>query len=326
MNTPTRIALRRLCSVWTLTAILCCTTPLGAAYELFSEPFEDTNFSARGWYDGPRGGLSSSEHVPGSSKSFECIIQAGTKSCSGGSPRRVKFAPTESIYLSYWIKHSTNWSGGLHQFFFLTTDNGDYDGPAYTRLTAYVEQGSAGRLVMYIQDGQNVDKARVGQNLVNITENRALAGCNGDSDGYGNGGCFDCGGGDWCNAKDKYSLSTTFFADAPGALCLGIPCYKSDWHQIEAYYKMNSVVAGKGQRDGLIRLWYDGQLILDRDQVMLRTGRNPNQKFNQMILSPDFATNNAPSSTMTFWIDNLRLGTDRPMIALDAPNNLRIIP
>lgn len=146
------------------------------------------------------------------------------------------------VYVSVWVKHSTNWTGSdklyhPHQFYLLTNQNDAYSGLSWTALTAYLEQNE-GVPSLRLQDGQNVDLARVGQNLVGLTESRAVTGCNGDSDGSGAGECYACADG-YRNGKN-WRAGAVYFADAAG------PRYKGDWHHVEAFFRLNSVVDGKG--------------------------------------------------------------------------------
>lgn len=302
-----------------LPAVTFSAAPLVSA-NLFEEPFEDTNYSSRGWYDSDGGALSSTEHISGSTKSFECRFPAGSQQCSGGTPGRILFQETDSVYVSYWIKHSTNWTGSNqpyhpHEFLLLTNQNGQWDGPAWTHLTGYIEDNE-GIPVLVIQDGQNIDKTKIGQNLVNVTENRSVAGCNGDSDGYGDGDCYPVGS-DYWNGK-VWKAGKVYFSDTAGSY------YKGDWHHVEAYFKLNSIVSGKGIADGSLKYWYDGQLIMDRNAVVMRTGQYPSMKFNQLLLLP-WIGDGSPVD-QTFWIDNLVVATGQPGTFLSPPSNLRILP
>lgn len=72
---------------------------------LLCEDFEDTNFADRGWYDEPRGVLSSDEHAPGSNYSLQCTYLKGERVCEGGTPARHLFAPTDQIYFEFWVKY-----------------------------------------------------------------------------------------------------------------------------------------------------------------------------------------------------------------------------
>ena len=292
---------------------------LGLAEPLFQESFEDTNFASRGWYDSSGGILSSAEHISGSTLSFECkFLQGGTK-CTEGTPARHLFTETSSIYISYYVKYSANWQGSNkpyhpHEFYLLTNVDSIYIGPSRTHLTAYIEQNE-GIPRLQIQDALNIDATRAGQNLVNITELRAVAGCNGDSDGYGPGDCWTCGGGR-CNEKVALARNI-YFQDAPGAF------YKNDWHHVEAYFELNTVVDGKGVPNGIMQYWYDGNLVISYDKVMFRTGQHPNMKFNQLLISPYIGDGSPVEQTM--WIDNLTVLTSRVNIQPPPPQNLRVI-
>jgi hypothetical protein len=301
---------------------------------LLQETFEDRNYAARGWYDSTGGALSTVEKFAGAS-SFECRFPAGATNCVGGDIARHKFADTDSVYVSYYIKHSANWVGSgksyhPHMFLFHTNLDGDYVSPAYTHLTAYVENNylSNGVPQFLIQDGQNIDETRVGQNLVGVTENRAVAGCNGDSDGYGNGQCYLSGTVHW-NGK-VWPAGTGFFDSTPGS-----PRYKGSWHLIEVFFQLNSVAGGIGQRDGIVRYWYDGSLLMEHTDIVFRTGAHSTQKFNQVDLLPYIGDGSPVDQTM--WIDNLAVATARlsppppPPTSTGAPQapanlNLRVVP
>ena len=276
----------------------------GADVTLFQEPFEDTNFASRGWYDTTGGGLSTTVKYAGT-RSLECHFLVGGMTCNGGNPGRRLFTETDSVYLSYYIKHSTNWVGSgqayhPHMFYFLTNQDGAYSGLAYTHLTSYVEE-VGGVPTFIIQDGVNIDETRIGVDLTNVTEQRAVAGCNGDSDGYGNGTCYVAGRAHW-NGKSWTPGGQVYFNSTPGS-----PYYKGDWHHVEVYFKLNSLVGGKGAKDGIIRYWYDGTPIMNHSNVVFRTGSNPTMKFNQLVISP-WIGDGSPAD-QTYWIDNLTIAT-----------------
>ena len=304
--------------------ILFSLPSLSSGGTLFQETFDDANFASRGWYDGGLL-LSNTEHLNGSISSAEFFFkQGGTKPTSGGAVRK-KFLETDALYVSYYVKYSADWEGanlpvGPHEFLILTNLNGDWDAPAYSHLTAYIEQNE-GTPLLSIQDGQNIDEARVGQDLTSITEQRAVAGCNGDSDGYGDGSCYPVVAAQGMvhrNGK-SWKAGAVYFQDTPG------PSYKSGWHFIEAYFKLNSVVNGKGVADGAIQYWFDGVLIIDRNNVMIRTGQHPNMKFNQFMIAP-YMGDGSPID-QTFWVDNLTVATSRGTTGAappSPPKNLRV--
>src|SRR5262249_16483834 len=146
------------------------------------------NVASRGWYDNTSVALSSAQHAPGSTNSLEYTFNQGATNPTAGSTLRHKFTASDSVYLSYWVKYSTNWVGSQkpyhpHEFYLLTNMDGDWPGLSFDYLTTYIEQ-NGGTPLIGIQDGSNVDQSKIGVNLVGVTENRGVAGCNGSSDGY----------------------------------------------------------------------------------------------------------------------------------------------
>lgn len=270
---------------------------------LFEELFEDTNWTARGWYDGPQMEITDSEHIPGSGHS--CVWhwkKAGDIGVSGKGGR-VLFTPVTNVILSYHIKHSANWKWtGVdwhpHELHFITNVDPPYIGPAYTHLTFYVEVVNGVPRVA-IQDGRNMDESRVGQNLVGVTENRAVAGGNGDSDGHGEGHYYRSG--DVHRNGKHWEPGKIHFGDEPG------PYYKGDWHHIKVRFQLNSVVDGVGIKDGVIQYWFDGKLIMDYHNVVFRTGQHPDMKINQFLMAPYFGP--GVPHEQRIWIDDLRIYT-----------------
>jgi hypothetical protein len=283
------------------------------AVTLFQERFEDANLKARGWYDNTVLVLSSAEHIPGSTRSAEFHWPRGARTPDTGGAIRRKFTPSDAVYVSYWVKYSTNYTGSNkpyhpHEFLLMTTKNGDWDGPAFTRLTGYIEHNE-GTPVLAIQDGQNIDQSRIGQDLRAITENRAVAGCNGnDADGYDSVSCYLSGASHW-NGK-VWKAGQVYFQDARG------PYYKSDWHHVAAYLKLNSISNGVGLRDGEIKYWYDDLLVIARTNIVMRTGANPDMKWNQFLVAP-YIGDGAPVE-QTMWVDDLLLATARPVTDADS--------
>ncbi len=273
---------------------------------LFTEDFEDNNFTSRGWYDNNKLYVITAEHIPGSTSAIEFRFLNGAKTPTTSGGVRRKFTASESVFLSYWVKYSANWEGSNrpyhpHEFSFLTNIDGDYIGPAATHLTTYIEQNE-GTPMLSIQDALNIDETRIGQNLFGVTENRAVAGCNGSSDRYPMGDCY-LSGSTHRNGK-SWKANKIFFSDSTGKY------YKNDWHFVEAYFKLNSIVVGKGVADGIIRYWFDGDLIIDAPEVMMHTGQHPNMKFNQFMIAP-YIGDGSPVEQM-MWIDNLTVATGRP--------------
>ena len=286
---------------------LVCLPVLARADVLFQEQFDDTNLSSRGWYD-PQGSgstISTTEHIPGSTGSFECRFTPGATGCSGGAPRRHAITPTDRVYISFWIKHGGTWAGSgrdyhPHIIYLLTNQNGTWDGLSYDHLTAYMEENE-GFPAMAIQDGQNIDESRIGTNLIGVTENRSVAGCNGTAPNMGQHqvDCYVSGSVHWNDTN--WRAGTAYFFDA---------AQKTNWHFVEGYYQLNTVVNGIGRQDGILRYWYDGQLVIDRSNIIMRTGKYPGMLFNQFVLAP-WIGDGSPAD-QTFWIDDLTVGTARP--------------
>lgn len=283
----------------------------------FTEGFEDTNFASRGWYDITTGTLDTTERYSGNS-SLRCTYNAGGTSCT--APKRRKFPESDSVYVSYRVKYSTNFVGSgqgyhPHEFYFLTNLNGDYDGLAFDYLTLYLEShwssSSSGVMQVGFQDGQNIDQSRRGQNLIGVTENRAVAGCNGSPSGYA-GDCYNRGDGVYVNGV--FLGTSQVFTSAN----------KSNWNHVEAYYRLNSISNGIGQADGIIRVWFNNSLVFERTNAILRTGQRSTMKLNQFIFAPWIGDGSPVTQTM--WIDDLVVASERPGSgsALAAPTDLRI--
>jgi hypothetical protein len=272
---------------------------------LFQEHFEDSNLRGRDWYDNTTPLLTATGHIAGSSRAVEYRFTAGATRPTAGSPLRRKFAPTDSVYLSYYVKYSADWVGSgrpyhPHEFHFLTNLDNDWVGLSFTRLTVYIEQ-TGGIPLIAIQDGANVDQSRIGQDLTAVTEHRGVAGCNGSSDTFPDN-CYQAGG-SYVNEK-KWKAASQLFTDAPGR------SYKGDWHFVEAHIKLNTVAEGKGARDGVIQYWFDRQLVIDRSDVVLRTGSSASMRFNQFVIAPYIGDGSPVAQSM--WVDDLTVATSRP--------------
>lgn len=294
----------------TIFVTLAVSSVNAASAVLFQEDFEDTDFASRGWYDSPGGTLSSTEATPGSTKSFECRFASGGQVCAGGTPSRHLFTATDSIYVSYYVKYSANWEGSNtyyhpHEFFIMTNEDSAFWGPSTSHLTAYIEQNE-GKPLLLLQDALNIDNAQPNVDLTGITENRGIAGCNG-----GGGTCW-YDGSIWRNEK-VWPASMVYFQDTAGAY------YKNDWHHVEGYFKLNTVSAGVGVADGVMKYWYDGVLIISDSSVIMRTGQYPNMMFNQFLMSPYIGDGSPVDQTM--WVDDLVVSTTAP--APSPPTNLR---
>jgi hypothetical protein len=88
------------------------------------------------------------------------------------------------------------------------------------------------------------------------------------------------------------------------------PGYKGDWHHVEVHFKLNTIQNGIGQLDGSAQYWFDGTLVIDRQNVLLRTGAHPTMKFNQFLLAPYIGDGSPVAQTM--WLDDLVVRSAKP--------------
>ncbi len=316
--------------------MLCQLSPsLQAQNILLSEDFETGDFAAKGWYDGFPDQRTTAEYKNGSHSYEGHFAQGATTSGAG----RHLFTPTEKLYMSYWVKYSTDYVGSgvayhPHEWNILTTEDWEYQGPSDTYLSMYIEQ-NAGRPILAMQDSKNVDPNCI------LLNNNSIVGCNGDFDTYAfsenrsvcscNGligdldrrDCFPSSG----NTHGYYSsrawaADSIYFRNTPG------PYYKNDWHHIETYFEMNSIDEGIGMVNGKIRYWYDGQLLITSDSILFRTGIHPDMKFNQLFYGPYIGVGSPVSQT--WWVDDVILADGIPTVgsqqlAVGSPQ-LKIYP
>jgi uncharacterized protein YjdB len=297
------------CSGKTGTAGITVTASSGSGALLFEEDFENTSLASRGWYDNTGSLLSTVEHIAGSASSAQYRFLAGATTPTSGNAQRHKFTPTNSFYLSYYVKYSANWVGSTkayhpHEFQVMSTLDGDWDGPSNGYMVLYVEQnyqnGGKPRLAMQDNKSINSTAAPIPSNLIGVTENRSTGGCNGMSETNMFSECFDAGG-YWYN--DKQLTGPVVFQPTAGA------GYKNNWNFVEAYFQLNTIVGGIGQADGVMQYWFNGTLILDRHDILYRTGAHPTLQFSQFIIAPYIGDGSPVDQSM--FIDNLRVGTGR---------------
>lgn len=285
---------------------------LEAQTVLLFEDFESGDFEAKGWYDGFPDHRTSSEFKHGM-YSYEGHFSQGATTSGAG---RHLFPASDKVYLSYWVKYSTNYIGSgvpyhPHEWNMLTDADWIYQGPADTYLTAYIEQ-NAGRPIIALQDSKNVDPNCI---LLNndsfvgcngdfdsyvFTENRSVSSCNGLIGSLDRRDCFPSSGSSQGYYSSRaWAADTVYFRNTPG------PYYKNDWHLIETYFEMNTIQNGKGLPDGKIRYWYDGQLLISYDSILFRTGAHPDLKFNQLFYGPYIGVGSPVDQT--WWVDDLLL-------------------
>ena len=283
----------------------------------FSENFDDANFGARGWYDNTGGTIDSQNHIQGSTGSFDCHwVQSGTE-CAGGTPHRHLFTASPTVYVSFWMKlgsQAVTWQGSgkpyhPHLIQLLTDADGAFVGPNSALFSALIETSLFTPRIAE-SDGAAVNVPLVGTNLLASATSHSVAGCNGDQNATAT--CFPCPLPFYCN-------STFWDAASPAFV-------NNQWHHVEFYAAMNSTSGGIANADGVFKLWVDGGLVINYSNVYLRTGNNPNRKFNQLLLAP-YIGDGSPIA-QDLWLDDL-IVADRPgasQAGLPAPQNLRVIP
>ena len=251
---------------------------------LFRESFDDDQLLARGWYDGTKFRITRDNLRPGEAAdvagkkpgAIEYHWAARSTVPDSSSGLRRLFEPGESVYVRYDLRLSKGWRWTgrdyhPHLSHFLTTENVPCAGPAATHLTVYIEPWN-GKLRLAAQDIQNKDQPH------GLTQGPLRGGYNGTM--------FD-------------SQEVLMKDDA--------------WHVIEAEYRLNSldIDAGRPRADGVVRGWFDGKLVVDRSDVILRSVDFPKMKFNQFLLTPYFGPGLLPQE-QTLWIDNLEVHRERP--------------
>ena len=264
----------------------------------FVETFDDADLEQRGWYDNTRLALSTREYIPGSKKSAEYrwLIGSDEVPTTGGPSRRI-IPEATAVYVSYWVKYSKGYTTAGHlmrEMFLLTNLDEPWCGLSDTRLTACIGQ-SEGTPYLNFQDARNIDIARLDRDLSNVTEKRSVAGGNGErfEERATAVDCWQLDGGRYGNSK-RFSAGQMQIADG-------------SWHRIEACFRLNRIVGGKGLGDGTIRCWCDGRLIIERDNVIMRTARHPEMRFSQFAIAPYLR--GGIRAEQTFWIDDLTVAT-----------------
>jgi hypothetical protein len=241
---------------------------------LFRESFDDPQLHSRGWYDGGKFTISDTRPYAGPGCIEYAWSTGGTTPASSSGVRRL-FDPTDTVYLRFYIKLSEGWgwsgrSYHPHLMHFMTNQNHKFHGPAASRLTVYIEPCN-GKLRLAAQDIQNKDQPH------GLTQGPLRGGYNGRF----------------------YDSQEVLFQD-------------DRWHCVEAQFHLNSLdlKADKANADGVVRGWFDGQLVIDRSDVVLRSPDFPQMKFNQFLLTPYFGSGLLPHA-QTLWIDELAVGTSR---------------
>lgn len=268
----------------------------------------DAAFAARGWYDNTNMATDATQRPPGSASSLLIHFRVGASTPTWGRAARHLFAPTTSVYLSYWVKYSATWVGsgrsfGPHEFHVLTTADEPYTGVGFTHLVLNVEHNYQGGPipVLSVQDGANINVNWIGVDLTHVMEARAVAGCNGSSDGYPTD-CYPIGDGRHDNGK-------IWTASRPSTRRIPGQAPQTDWHFVEVYCQLNTIRDGVGIPNGIVRYWLDGQLMIEHTNVLLRTGAHPTMQFNQFVIAP-YMEGSPVDQAM--WVADVTVATRKP--------------
>lgn len=240
---------------------------------LFSESFENADLARRGWYDGTRFRVVGDAMAGRGCLEYEWPDrQSGVQ---GSSPVRRLFEPTDEVGIRFYLRLSKSWGWSGQNFHphlthFMTTENSKWHGPAASHLTLYIEP-VGGKLRLAAQDIENKDAPH------GLTQGPLKGGYNGKF----------------------YDSAEILFND-------------DQWHCVEAYFKLNTLDLSNDRpnRDGIVRGWFDGRLVVEQTDVVLRSTDYPKMKFNQFLMAPYFGPGLLPHA-QKLWIDELAVGTKR---------------
>ena len=241
---------------------------------LFAEAFDDPQLLKRGWYDGDRFAIS--EQAPYSGRGcIEYAWKAKTTTPASSSGIRRLFDPTETVYLRFQIKLSPGWGWSGRPYhphlMHFLTTENQKFAGPAASHLTLYIEPCNGKLRLAAQDIQNKDQPH------GLTQGPLKRGYNGK------------------------------FYDSRDEL------FDNEWHCVEALFQLNSLdlQADKPNADGIVRGWFDGKLVIDHTDVVLRSTDFPGMKFNQFLLTPYFGPGLLPHA-QTLWIDDLAVGTKRP--------------
>lgn len=227
------------------------------AETLLTEDLDDLNLSSRGWFDGsPSSGVIDTSTKYSGAGAMKWTWPSGSKTPAGMQTIRKDFTPSDELYTSFYWRFNSDWKTdtGLanwpHLIYILSDADDHWSGLARNVLDTYMEvEGLIPKL--HIQDGENINTNPTPPwSNTGGTEDRAVAGCNGNIAGADVGTGVTCyqSGSIWMNIRWWDGMSTFSL---------------NSWQHVEVYLKMNSVSGGVGQSDGIMRHAYpvDSQSI-----------------------------------------------------------------
>ena len=269
---------------------------------LFSETFDNNSFSSRGWYDNAAHGTVVSGGQ--SSNALQWAWAQGATTPTNGGAMRKKFTPTDSLYVSFYVKFQSGWRGSqkaYHPHLIMIPSNldADYTPLANNYLQTYIEFVSdvgspyTIRPLLGLQDEKRVNTSNgtPPNNLTAVTENRSVNYCNTPVSSGALGTCY---------ADNPYYSANTWKA-SNASLSTNV------WHKVDVYFKMNTISNNKGQSNGIMQQWVDGTLVINRSDVLYRTAQDATKKWAQFVLAPYIGDGSPIAQTM--WLDQLTVST-----------------
>jgi hypothetical protein len=190
--------------------------------------------------------------------------------------------------------------------YLLTDADGPFVGPAWCNLEFLIEP-SAFVPRLAATDGKRINTGQLGVNLLGTATPHAIAGGN---------GLQNATSGHYSNGDGTYSNGTLWDSTSANFV-------NNTWHRVEVYVAMNSIVGGLPRPDGVIRMWVDGKVVVERTNVYLRTSQFATQKFNQLLLAPYIGDGSPVAQDL--WLDNLVVADQPPASKPPAPQNLRTL-
>ncbi len=274
---------------------------------LLTETFDDQNFATRGWYDTTTAAALDTSVKHSGSSSLKLTWPAGSTN-AGQTAMRHAITATDKLYVSMYWRFNTNWVGSgqsYHPHLVMVASDLDhnadpYSGIAYNYLNTYIET-SALTPRLEIQDGRNISTTYALEwtaAQAASTQSRAVAGCNGAISGSDAGDghdCYNVGSGVYWNGR-RWNGTTNF--------------QYSTWHHVESYFQMNTISNGVAQPDGIMKMWIDGNLVINKTNIVFRTNQHPTMKWGEVIIAPWIGDGSPQAQTM--WIDDLIVSTSAP--------------
>jgi hypothetical protein len=282
---------------------------------LFSESFSDGNIAARGWYDDTSVDIDTSTKYGASGGSLRLAWGAGGSAPPLLGAIRKGFTATDNLYISQYWRFNSDWVGsGIsthpHIVYILSDQDGEWDGLANNYLDTYIETNNlTPRLIT--QDGLNINYGygALPNNIASTNESRDVSGCNGAISGQdaGSATCYDNGGGSYRNGRTWNGLSNFSL---------------NTWHHVETHFRMNSISGGKAVADGIMRMWVDGELVINNTHMVFRTNGNPTKKWKTFIIAPYMGSS---PQAQTMWIDEVVVGNALGIDSISSPHGLKVI-